>query len=105
MQTVWRLSAPAPEEKTFGDHPTQKPVALVTRCLLAGTCEGDLVFDPFLGSGTAGIACLRNRRRFVGIDANASYVRLAANRTVAELELGTELFAHQPEQRPAFTAD
>ena len=95
MQTVWRLSAPAPEEKTFGDHPTQKPVALVTRCLLAGTCEGDLVFDPFLGSGTTAVACLRNRRRFVGIDADTSYVRLAADRTMSELERGTDLFVFQ----------
>src|ERR1035441_7239455 len=39
MQSVWRKNAPAPDEKVFGDHPTQKPVALITRCLLAATCE------------------------------------------------------------------
>lgn len=47
MQSVWRLNAPSLEEKARGRHPTQKPVALVTRCLLATTCEGDFVFDPF----------------------------------------------------------
>ena len=41
MQSVWRMNAPAPDEKVFGDDPTQKPVALITRCLLAATCEGD----------------------------------------------------------------
>jgi site-specific DNA-methyltransferase (adenine-specific) len=56
LQSVWRTSAPPPDEKVLGEHPTQKPVALVTRCLLAATCEGDFVFDPFLGSGTTAIA-------------------------------------------------
>ena len=101
MQTVWRLNAPTAEEKKSGEHPTQKPVALITRCLLAATCEGDFVFDPFLGSGTTAIACLRNRRRFVGIDANASYVRLAAARTHAELEQGSLFTRTQAQPSPA----
>jgi len=91
MQSVWRLSAPLPNEKVLGEHPTQKPVALVTRCLLATTCEGDFVFDPFLGSGTSAVACLRNRRRFVGVDATADYVQLAMDRCMAELEQGASL--------------
>lgn len=95
MQSVWRMNAPAAEEKVFGAHPTQKPVALLTRCLLAATCEGDLVFDPFLGSGTTAVACLRHRRRFVGVDASASYVALALNRSRAECEQAADLFAPQ----------
>ena len=59
MQSVWTMIAAGPEEKVFGEHPTQKPVALVTRCLLASSNENDLVFDPFLGSGTTAIACSR----------------------------------------------
>jgi len=46
------MSAPGNDEKTFGKHPTQKPVALIERCLLASTNENDLVLDPFLGNGT-----------------------------------------------------
>jgi len=68
-------------------------VNLVTRCLLAATCEGDFVFDPFLGSGTTAVACLRNRRRFIGVDASASYVSLAINRISAEGEKTADLFA------------
>jgi site-specific DNA-methyltransferase (adenine-specific) len=101
MQTVWRLNAPGAEEKSWGDHPTQKPVSLVTRCLLASTCEGDLVFDPFLGSGTTAVACLRNRRRFVGIDAQSDYVNLAIERVKAEVRNGDDLFAPQLEIQPA----
>ena len=91
MQSVWRC--PAADEKTLSEHPTQKPVALVTRCLLAATCEGDFVFDPFLGSGTTAIACLRNLRRFVGIDTRPAYVSLAVDRSRAEMGKGAGLFA------------
>ncbi|MCX8155513.1 MAG: site-specific DNA-methyltransferase, partial [Verrucomicrobiae bacterium] len=59
MKTVWTLPAPAHREKSFGKHPTQKPLALVERCLLASTHPGDLVLDPFLGSGTTAVACIR----------------------------------------------
>ena len=82
-----------PLYKALGEHPTQKPVALTTRCLLASTCEGDFVFDPFLGSGTTAIACLRNLRRFVGIDTRPAYVSLAVDRSRAEMEKGAGLFA------------
>ena len=93
MQTVWTMSAAGPDEKVFGEHPKQKPVALVTRCLLAATAPGNLVFDPFLGSATTAIAALRTGRRFVGIDSCASYVSLSCNRTKAERQKGEELFA------------
>ncbi|MEO6035559.1 MAG: site-specific DNA-methyltransferase [Verrucomicrobiota bacterium] len=92
MQTVWTLGAPAAEEKASGQHPAQKPVALVTRCLLAATREGSLVLDPFLGSGTTAIACLRTGRHFVGMDFCSSYVKSAVSRTRAELERGKDLF-------------
>ncbi len=66
--SIWTLPAPGGEEKTFGKHPTQKPVALVERCLLASTNEGDLVLDPFLGGGTTAVACVRLKRGCVGIE-------------------------------------
>ena len=99
MQSAWTLPGPAPEEKAFGEHPTQKPLALVTRCLLAATHVGDTVLDPFLGSGTTALACLRARRRCVGIDTELGYVRLAAARATAEVEEGPDLFAPPLEPR------
>ena len=60
---IWTMSAPGNEEKTHGKHPTQKPVALIERCLLASTNEGDLVLDPFLGNGTTAVAAVHTQTR------------------------------------------
>ena len=93
MQSVWTFPGPPPAEKACGEHPTQKPLALVLRCLLAATRPGDRVLDPFLGSGTTALACLRTGRRCVGIDSDLDYVRLAAERVCAEVAQGADLFA------------
>ncbi|MEQ1852989.1 MAG: site-specific DNA-methyltransferase, partial [Chthoniobacteraceae bacterium] len=85
MKSVWRFTAPGKAEKTQGRHPTQKPVALVERCLLASTNPGDLVLDPFLGSGTTAAACARFARRCVGIDCDAAYLETARKRVMDEL--------------------
>jgi len=85
MKTVWSIPAPNSDEKNFGKHPTQKPVALLQRCLLASTEEGNLVLDPFSGSGTTGIACLRQNRRYVGIEMSEEYLDLSVKRIVAEI--------------------
>ena len=85
MKSVWRMKAPAGAEKTHGRHPTQKPVELVERCLLASTNPGDLVLDPFLGSGTTGVVAARHGRRFVGIEMNADYLETARKRVVDEI--------------------
>jgi len=80
MKTVWRLYPPAREEKSFGKHPTQKPVALIERCLEAATREGDTVLDPFMGSGTTGVACVGLGRQFVGIEQDQQWVDVAKSR-------------------------
>jgi site-specific DNA-methyltransferase (adenine-specific) len=80
MRSVWRIPAAPQSEKTFGKHPTQKPVALLERVILASTSPGALVFDPFMGSGTTGVVCLRHGRNFIGIENDANYLRLAAQR-------------------------
>ena len=80
MKSVWSMLAPAKAEKSFGKHPTQKPVALLKRILLASTRENDLVFDPFSGSATTGVAAMELRRRFVGCELERDYVDLAAKR-------------------------
>ena len=80
MKNLWRMSPPSKGEKRFGKHPTQKPVALVDRGLRASTNAGDLVFDPFSGSGSTGVAALELDRRFIGCEREESYARLAAQR-------------------------
>jgi site-specific DNA-methyltransferase (adenine-specific) len=93
MKTVWTMSSSKNGEKAFGKHPTQKPVTLVERCLLASTREGDLVLDPFLGNGTTAVASARLKRGCVGIELDLQFVEIAAKRVKAETEKGeAELF-------------
>ncbi len=80
MKTVWRYTAPGADEKRHGRHSTQKPVALVRRCLRASTNVDDLVLDPFVGSGSTGVAAIAEGRRFVGIDADAEFLEIASRR-------------------------
>jgi site-specific DNA-methyltransferase (adenine-specific) len=80
MKSVWRLATPRAEEKKFGKHPTQKPLALVERCLLASTREGDLILDPFLGGGTTAVAALQTRRRCVGLELEEAHLKTAVKR-------------------------
>ncbi|HXN87218.1 MAG TPA: site-specific DNA-methyltransferase, partial [Candidatus Binataceae bacterium] len=64
MKSVWRMTAPTGIEKQFGAHPTQKPLALLERIIEASSDAGDLIVDPFVGSGTTGVAATRLGRRF-----------------------------------------
>ncbi len=77
---VWTLTGPKAEEKAHGRHPTQKPVALLERVLLASSAQGGLVLDPFCGSGTTGVAARGLGRRFLGFDASREYLGLAKAR-------------------------
>lgn len=79
-QDIWSLPTPPRVEKIFGKHPTQKPLALLERIILASTEPGDIVLDPFTGSSTTGVVAIRNGRRFVGIDTNAEYLELSVKR-------------------------
>jgi site-specific DNA-methyltransferase (adenine-specific) len=80
MKAVWKIAAPRASEKTFGKHPTQKPVALVERCILASTSRGDVVLDPFAGSGTTAVAALKLGRQFLGVDLDLASVEIASKR-------------------------
>ena len=80
MTDVWRLPAIAPWEKTCGKHPTQKPIALLVRAILASTHKGAWVLDPFTGSSTTGIAANLLSRNFCGIDAAVDYLALSQAR-------------------------
>lgn len=80
VDNVWTISAPPANEKRFGKHPTQKPVELLRRIILASTQEGDLVLDPFCGSSTTGVAAVLLNRRYVGIDLEEEYLELSKKR-------------------------
>ena len=84
MKSVWEIPPPEPAEKRFGKHPTQKPLALLERILLASSNEGDLVLDPFLGSGTTALAAMPLVRAVLGIEADAAFAGLALARLVGE---------------------
>src|SRR5258707_5672133 len=74
------MMPPNAQEKKLGKHPTQKPLALVSRCLRASTNSGDLVVDPFVGSGTTGVAALQLGRQFLGCEREENFIRLASKR-------------------------
>jgi len=80
MRNLWEISAPPSEEKSFGKHPTQKPVSLLTRIILASTKQDDLVLDPFCGSSTTGVAAVLLNRKYVGFDLEDEYLQLSVKR-------------------------
>jgi len=83
---IWTLPAAGRGEKVFGKHPTQKPVALVERCLIAASNRGDNVLDPFMGSGTSAVACATTGRRFAGIESAIEHFELAKKRLSSSVE-------------------
>lgn len=80
MTDVWRLPAIAPWEKSCGKHPTQKPLALLTRIILASTDKNAWVLDPFAGSSTTGIAANLIGRRFLGIEEELEFSVISQKR-------------------------
>lgn len=68
------------------EHPAQKPVAMIGQMVAASSREGDATLDPFMGSGTTGVACVRTGRRFIGIELDPHYFEIAKRRIVDELE-------------------
>lgn len=70
-------------------HPTQKPLDLIERLVRASSNENDLVLDPFMGSGTTGVACLKHKRNFIGIEADEGYYSAAKKRILAQEAQGT----------------
>ncbi len=80
MKDVWPLPSIARWEKVNGKHPTQKPLSVVARTILASTRRGELVLDPFTGSSTTGVASLLFGRRFIGIDTESDYLDISVAR-------------------------
>lgn len=77
MTDVWSLPAIAKWEKSCGKHPTQKPLTLMSRIIMASTKPGEWVLDPFCGSSTTGIAANLLHRRFLGIDEEPDFLKMS----------------------------
>lgn len=82
MRDVWALPAIAKWEKSCGKHPTQKPLPLLGRIILASTKSNGWILDPFSGSSTTGIAANILGRRFLGIEVEDEFLELSKNRRV-----------------------
>jgi len=81
MRSVWSIPATPQTEKSFGKHPTQKPLALLKRIIAASTNPGAVILDPFNGSGTTGIAVLSlHKRSYIGIEMDKEFCDLTVKR-------------------------
>ena len=80
-------------------HPTQKPEALLARILLSSSNPGDVVLDPFFGTGTTGAVARKLGRRFVGVERDSAYAAAARRRIAAVTPLSPEAIAAPPEKR------
>lgn len=99
MPDVWKLPAPGMWEKTCGKHPTQKPLRLLYRIILASTRVGETILDPFAGSCTTGIAANLLNRNFIGIEQDEKYVKLGWKRKdeISNKVRANEIFMHMSE--------
>lgn len=87
MRSVWSIPTPKPNEKEDGKHPTQKPLRLLKRLVEASTNEGDIILDPFNGSGTTGIAALLlGNRYYIGSEIDPDYCELTKKRFLTALK-------------------
>ena len=80
MKNLWNIMSPRKAEKKHGKHPTQKPIKLLDRIVLAASDEGDRILDPFCGSSTTGLAAVEHGRHYVGIDQSEEYLDLSIKR-------------------------
>ncbi|KQR32381.1 modification methylase [Rhizobium sp. Leaf155] len=111
MRSDWLFPICSGSERLKGDdgkkiHPTQKPEALLARIIMASTKPGDVVLDPFFGSGTTGAVAKRLGRHFVGIEREQDYIDAASARIAAVEPLGkaelTVMTGKKAEPRVAF---
>lgn len=72
---VWNIT-----QEMNSNHPAPFPIELPLRCVQATTSKGDIVLDPFIGSGTTAVACKKTGRNFIGIDMNPEYIKMAERR-------------------------
>jgi modification methylase len=104
MRSDWLLPICTGAERLKDDegrkaHPTQKPETLLARVLLAASNPGDLVLDPFFGTGTTGAVARRLRRDFIGLEREPAYARAAEARIAAVEPLSEAAVAPAPSKR------
>ena len=80
MRSIWNIPMTPQKEKVFGKHPTQKPMELLKRIIMASTNKGNIVLDPFNGSGTTGLVASSLGRKYVGIEKEKEYLELTRRR-------------------------
>ncbi|MBQ8115996.1 MAG: site-specific DNA-methyltransferase [Prevotella sp.] len=80
LTDVWKIPTPSSWERKCGKHPTQKPLRLLYKIILASTHAGDTILDPFAGSCTTGIAANLLGRKFIGIDQSVEYLSYGIRR-------------------------
>lgn len=85
MLSLWSIAPPTAQEKRYSKHPTQKPEKLLERIVIASTRPGDLVLDPFIGSGTTAVVCARLKRRCIGFEIDGAYLEIARRRLADEV--------------------
>ena len=95
MRSDWTLALCTGEERIKGEdgkkaHPTQKPEALLHRVLLSASRPGDVILDPFFGTGTTGAAAKRLGRHFIGVERDETYARVAEDRIAAVVPAAPE---------------
>lgn len=94
MKDVWKLPAIAKWEKSCGKHPTQKPLSVLSRIILASTKPNEWILDPFAESSTTGIAANLLNRRYLGIDLEEEFLEISKNRKL-EIENLKTFFAYK----------
>lgn len=82
------------------DHPSPKDPDMLRWMVEGATCPGATVFDPFMGSGTTGVACVRTGRKFIGCEISPEYFSIAQRR-IAEAQMQPSLFPHEPAAQAA----
>jgi modification methylase len=106
MRSDWFIPLCTGQERLRNEHnlklhPTQKPEALLHRVLLASTNHGDIVLDPFAGTGTTAVVAKRLRRRYIGIERHPAYVEAALGRLLRTKPVSVEGSTSQPTKRDA----
>lgn len=85
MRNMWDIPMTPFSEKRYGKHPSQKPIKVIERIIRGCSSKGDIIIDPFMGSGTVPVVAKMLGRRFIGIDSEKAYCQLACKR-LAELK-------------------
>lgn len=96
---VWDGFLRGNEQGIARKHPTQKPVALMEWCIEKYTKPGDTILDPFMGSGTTGVAALHTGRKFIGIEMDAGYFQIAQERIAKATQMAAGEFVTKAGKR------